>query len=168
MNATSSDAPQPDEPRQAGLLSRLTAMLYDGLLVFAVLFVATLIPALILSPDQAPTAPATNTVVHELNRPLDGWLYRLYLLVIIVIFNGLFWRKQGQTLGMQAWRLKLVNREGGRPSWRQCLLRIVGAMISLACFGLGYLWLWVDRDGLTWHDRLSNTRVLQLPKDKKR
>jgi uncharacterized RDD family membrane protein YckC len=28
---------------------------------------------------------------------------------------------------------------------------------------VGLLWLWVDRDALTWHDRLAGTRVVVLP-----
>lgn len=160
-------ADTPATPVNAGVLRRLTAMVYDGLLLFAVLFIATLIPALIISPEHLENAPHTNAVVHELNRPLDGWLFRLYLLAVIILFNGLFWRRQGQTLGMQAWRLKLVSKDGGRPSWGQCAIRVLGSLLSLSCGGLGYFWIWIDRQGLSWHDRLSGTRVLLLPKTKK-
>jgi len=43
-------------------------------------------------------------------------------------------------------------------------LRFVGAIGSLLICGLGYLWLWVDKDKLTWQDRLSDTRVIREPK----
>lgn len=152
----------------AGLWRRLAAMVYDGMLLFAVLFVATLIPALILSPEHLQSAPDTNAVVHELNSPLAGWGYRFYLLAVALLFNGLFWRKQGQTLGMQAWRLKLVSRDGGDTSWLQCLLRTLVSLLSIAACGLGYLWLYLDKDKLTWHDRASGTQVLQLPKQTRR
>ena len=66
---------------------------------------------------------------------------------------------------MQAWRLKLVNREGGNPSWSQCLLRVLVSLLSIASCGLGYLWQLVDPKKLNWQDRASKTRVLLLPKD---
>lgn len=158
---------QPAEPTNAGVIRRLVAMVYDGLLLFAVLFIATLIPALIFSPEHIENSPQTNAVVHELNQPLDGWLFRIYLVLVIILFNGMFWRRQGQTLGMQAWRLKLVSQSGGTPSWGQCAIRVLASMVSLACGGLGYFWAWIDKRSLTWHDRLSNTQVLQLPKTEK-
>ena len=77
----------------ASVWRRLAAMVYDGLLLFAVLFIATLIPALIFSPEHIQDAPQTDAVAHELNRPMDGWLFRGYLIGVAVLFNGFFWRK---------------------------------------------------------------------------
>ena len=36
--------------------------------------------------------------------------------------------------------------------------------LSLLAGGLGFWWAWFDRDGLTWHDRASGTRLLREPK----
>ena len=41
-----------------------------------------------------------------------------------------------------------------------------GACVSLAALGLGYFWIWIDRERLAWHDRWSGTRVVVLPKKK--
>ena len=40
---------------------------------------------------------------------------------------------------------------------------LAGLLSVLSC-GLGLLWLWIDRDELTWHDRLAGTQVVVLPK----
>lgn len=154
------------ELASAGIGRRLAAMVYDGFLVFALLFVASLIPALLLNMDQLGASPETNTVVHELNSPLQGWLYRIYLLTVTAAFFAIFWRKSGQTLGMQAWRLKLIRVDGSAPSWRQCLIRLAVATISLAAAGLGYWWIWIDREKRSWHDMASGTKVIVLPKTK--
>jgi uncharacterized RDD family membrane protein YckC len=37
----------------------------------------------------------------------------------------------------------------------------------LLCLGLGFLWVLYDRDKLAWHDRLSGTRLVRLPKEQK-
>jgi uncharacterized RDD family membrane protein YckC len=64
---------------------------------------------------------------------------------------------------MLAWRLKLVRADGGQITWRDILIRLAGACVSAASLGLGYFWIWLDRDALAWHDRWSRTRVIVLP-----
>ncbi|MCR8923293.1 RDD family protein [Dasania sp. GY-MA-18] len=156
MNDPLSSAPN------AGLVKRFAAMFYDTLLLFGVLFTATLIPALLLNGQQQQNA--NGTVVHELHPLMTGPAFQGYLLLVLVLFFCLFWHKQGQTLGMQAWKLKLVNQHNQPPTILQCLQRLLYALISFACLGMGYWWLWLDKEHLTWHDRWSKTRVLQLSK----
>ena len=153
----------PSSPSNAGVVKRLAAMFYDTLLLFGVLFTATLIPSLILSPEQQQNT--NGEVVYELHPLMTGPLFQVYLLVIVAVFFCYFWLKQGQTLGMQAWKLKLVNHNHTSPNIKECLLRLLFACISLAPLGLGYWWIWLDKDGLSWHDRWSKTRVLQLTKE---
>jgi uncharacterized RDD family membrane protein YckC len=57
-----------------------------------------------------------------------------------------------------------VRADGGPITWRIALVRLGGACVSAAAAGLGYFWIWVDRDRLAWHDRWSGTRVIVLPK----
>lgn len=137
-------------------------MVYDSLLVFAVLFTATL-PLLLI--QQSHTV-GNNEVMHELTPAAEGWWFQLYLVLVFVSFYCWFWRSNGQTLGMQAWRLQVETQQGERLSIKQCLIRLAGATLSVACVGCGYWWAWIDKQGLTWHDRLSNSRVVLLPKKK--
>jgi uncharacterized RDD family membrane protein YckC len=88
------------------------------------------------------------------------------LMMLIIVFYGWFWRKSGQTLGMQAWRIKLENLNGDQPSWTQCVIRVLVAGISLAAGGLGFWWIWLDRDSRAWHDRASKTVLRSIPKEK--
>lgn len=158
-----------------GLLRRLAAIGYDTLLVFALLFAATGIYEYALQ-WLNPTANRNNTAgtEHAIGEVLTGiepvaagpW-YSLYLLGVIFIFFAWFWHKSGQTLGMQAWRLRLDTLDGGRISYPQALLRFVGAWVSALCFGLGYLWVLFDPDHCSWHDRISRSRLVQLPKAKR-
>jgi uncharacterized RDD family membrane protein YckC len=139
------------------LLRRLAALLYDILLVvpLVMLSVALFMGArtLLLGP------PAENTVVQ-----LDANLVRLVAFATVATFFCGFWLKSGQTLGMQAWRIKLVSTDGGQPSAGQAILRCFGALVSAAAFGLGYLWCLVDRNDRYWHDYLSRTRLIMVPK----
>ena len=47
---------------------------------------------------------------------------------------------------------------------RIIFLHVPAAWLSLLALGLGYLWVWIDPQGLSWHDRLSGTRLVVLEK----
>lgn len=160
-----------DDITTPGLLRRLAAMGYDALLVFSLLFGATglyqFVAGQLSSGNQDSQALATGDVVKAIEPVAAGPLYSLFLLLVIVAFFTWFWRRNGQTLGMQAWRLRIDNLDGGRISYGQALTRFAGACLSTACLGLGYLWILVDKDKCSWHDRLSRSRVVLLPKRRK-
>jgi len=46
--------------------------------------------------------------------------------------------------------------------WRAAALRLGFGALAWAPAALGVLWLYVDRDHLALHDRLSKTRVVHL------
>ena len=99
---------------------------------------------------------------------LSPALRQVIIVVTVIGFFSIFWVKNGQTLGMQAWRIKLVTVDGETLTMKHCLLRAFGAMLSIACLGLGYLWCLFDRQKRYWHDSLSGTRLVLLPKRKKK
>jgi len=92
---------------------------------------------------------------------LPAGAVQVVVILCIALFYWIFWRRGGQTLGMQAWRIKLVSNEGGQLTTPQIALRLVGALLSGLI--LGILWKYLDRDGYYWHDRLSKTHLILLP-----
>lgn len=134
----------------ATLLRRLGAMLYDGLLVAAVLMLATV--------------PFVAERGGETVEPDDNFLYQLSMLIVMYLFFVFFWTRGGQTLGMRAWRLRLETDDGSSPSITVASLRFFVAIVSLIPFGLGFLWQLWDKDKLTWHDRIAGTRMLHYPR----
>lgn len=148
----------------AGALRRIAALVYDAFLLFGLLVV----PLFILTAIRSRPQLQNDSVVHDLPPIAPPPVMFLYTLAVICGFYWYFWRKNGQTLGMQAWRLRLDDADGMRPTLRQCAIRSAIGLLSLLCGGLGYWWAWWDREHLTWHDRASNTRVVVLPKRKNR
>ena len=132
----------------ASLIKQLAAMVYDSLLIFAVLFFASA-AALLFNHGEAIEA--------------NIW-FSLYLLFTLYTYYAWFWQKSGQTLGMRVWKIRLVSDSGGNPGWAVCYLRLVCALLSLLCLGLGYWWRLFSP--YTWHDRLSHTRVINLSSPK--
>lgn len=133
-----------------GLGRRLAAICYDLLLVLGILLVA------------AAPLPAIPEATRQL-----WWcmlLIRIYLLGVIFLFFGWFWVHGGQTLGMRAWRLRVVRHCGGELTWRHAGRRFLAAALSWLSGGIGFLWCLVDRRKFTWHDHLSGTRLVLLAK----
>jgi uncharacterized RDD family membrane protein YckC len=146
-------APTANSVEPAGLLRRLAALLYDTLVLLA-LWLTAAVPFVWIA-NSAPQGPLMRAA------------FQVYLLAIAFAFFGWFWVHGGQTLGMRAWRLR-VERESGDPlDARAGVLRFLGGLLSVLTGGIGLLWLWVDRDELTWHDRLAGTRVVVLPKERR-
>jgi uncharacterized RDD family membrane protein YckC len=159
----------------AGLLRRLAALLYDALLVIAVLFIAALPLPLIEEPVRALWWART--------------LEQLYLLTAWFLFFGWFWTHGGQTVGMKAWRMELMRLNGDKPSWWDALIRFVVSsgsfwlllalfgleilsgkiafILAVIVFSLAFFWILIDRNDCAWHDRLSGTRpVMAQPQNR--
>lgn len=117
----------------AGLLRRLAALVYDSLLVAALLFVATFV-LLPFSGGEAITPDSKG---------LGAYLYRGWLLAVAFGYFGICWVRGGQTLGLRAWRIRLQSADGGTANWADAALRFtIGATLVL----LGFIGLWSLRD----------------------
>lgn len=132
-----------------GFLRRLAAQVYDLFLLLALLFLAT---ALLLPFTAGEAVSAQQTLI-----------YRIYLAVISFFFYGWFWTHGGQTLGLRAWKIKVLTLDQKSISWTQALLRFATAIVSWGFFGLGFLWILIDKKKRSWHDRLSKTAVFFDP-----
>lgn len=143
-----SPAPDPNRLPPCGLVRRLASMIYDALLVVALLMVAA---AVVVIPVG--TGVDSGTL----------W-FQAYLLSVWWLYFALCWRLGGQTLGMKAWRIHLVTRDGGPPRWADTALRFVAAFVSVAACGVGYLWSLFEPQRRAWHDRLTGSRLVVAPK----
>ncbi|MES9846427.1 MAG: RDD family protein [Candidatus Sedimenticola sp. PURPLELP] len=136
------------------LLRRLGAVLYDTLLVAGLLLMASTIITL---PTEMMFGAETSARV---SKALLVWLWPL----IPLLFFTWFWTRGGQTLGMRSWRIRVVTEEGAPLEARQALLRAACAVVSWLPLGLGFLWVLFDSEKRAWHDMLSGTRLIRLPK----
>lgn len=134
----------------APLGRRLGAMLYDSLLVLALLIMATM-PFIALRGGE-PVEPGETP-------------YQLAMLFVTWLFFTAFWTRAGRTLGMQSWRLRIETVEGKRPGLGAATVRFLAAILSWLPLGLGFWWQAWDKQGLSWHDRLSGTRLRYYPKE---
>ncbi len=127
---------------KASALRRFSAMVYDFCLILAI-WILTTITIVANVDDEA-------AITYRL-------AFQGVLLLELFLFYGYFWTLKGQTLGMQVWKIRSENFEGGMLNWSQASIRFFLACITPA---FGFLWMLVDKDSLTLYDRYSKTRVV--------
>ena len=132
----------------ATLLRRLGAMIYDTVLAGFSIVIVSSIPASIFQSLTGYRVPDTVMVV-------------IYTFLTYLFFTW-FWTHGGQTLGMRAWKIKVLDLQGNPITQRQASLRFIWASLSWAALGIGFLVSLVDKERLTWHDRHSDTRLIQI------
>ena len=126
-----------------GVFRRVAAFVYDFLLLCAVWFGSTLV----LLAFRGGVAIPPNAL----------W-YPIYLLTLAFMFFAWFWTHGGQTLGMKAWKIRMVTLDGAPVTWRHAAVRFLSGVML---FGLGLLWSIFDADKQTLYDRLSSTQTIR-------
>lgn len=154
------------------LKRKAICLIYESLLLIAVLFIASLIFHLIIRDTQA-----------AYFKPL----FQFYLFIVMGYYFTWFWTHGGQTLAMQTWKMRIVTVEGGSLTKKRAVTRYLCALIgiiffviidhvvpfefvnkthlvliSFVFFGFGFLWALFDRDHQFLHDRLAGTRIIKL------
>lgn len=151
------------------LKRRFASMLYEAMLVFAVLFAAVLIFSTLMEQRHA----------LYLRGALQDWLF-----AVLGIYFIWFWIHGGQTLAMKTWKIRLVDVNGKRVTlWRAiaryclawlwflpglALAWLLGAKTSmliwipLANVVLWALAVYLDPCRQFLHDRLAGTRLIAV------
>ncbi|HEY8199393.1 MAG TPA: RDD family protein [Candidatus Limnocylindrales bacterium] len=82
--------------------------------------------------------------------------------VVYFVYFPYFWTKNGQTLGMRPFKLRVVmDKDGGKVTMGPAILRLIGYWIDQIIFYLGYIWVLIDNRRRGWHDLIAGTVVIQ-------
>lgn len=160
------------ELQTPGLARRMACWLYEGMLMFGVVFIAGY---LFGSLSQTRNAMDNRNALQA------------FLFVIFGIYFVWLWSK-GQTLAMKTWDIRVVDREGQPLTQTRALLRYVlswlwflPALAAVAPFKLsgpesvvivvGWIAIWAllsrfHPQRQFWHDALSGTRLVSTPRSK--
>lgn len=90
-----------------------------------------------------------------------GWLDPIVNQVLPIIVPALFWVRLGATPGkllMECCVVDAVTFE--KISFSRALLRSFAYLVSLATFGLGFIWVIWDKRGQSFHDKIARTVVV--------
>ena len=133
-------------PPPAGLTRRLACMLYELLLVLAVVFIAAFV---------------FSTVTGFKGSGSLLPVFQVYLFAIIGAYFTWFWSCGRRTLAMKTWRLRIIGKDGGSLSPQRAFGRYCLAWLTLT--GINIVWTFVDCERLFLHDRLAGTRLVAGP-----
>lgn len=131
----------------APLKKRALAYFIDEILV-SLLFIFIYVDQI---PDNA-TTEETITIINSLV---------FYVMVLKVVYQTFFVWMYGATLGRIAMKIKVISLSDlENPSWLFSLSRASFRIISESIFYLGFLWAALNPKRETWHDKVSNTLVV--------
>jgi uncharacterized RDD family membrane protein YckC len=150
------------------LLRRMSCWLYEGMLLFAIVFMAGYL-----------FSTLTQTR-HALQNRLGQ---QVFIFLVLGVYFTWFWRK-GQTLAMKTWHIRMVDVTGQALQQRRALLRYVLSWVwfmpplvllqvmnapltvtLLACPVWIFLWAvssFSSKDRQFWHDHWAGTRLMDV------
>jgi uncharacterized RDD family membrane protein YckC len=128
--------------RRAGLPIRLAALLIDVVLIGLILgLVSGLLPRALHFDPEPPN-----------------------MLPLLALYGAIMWKLKGTTIGGIICGLKVVRADGREMDWTTTIVRAMGCFLSLFAVGLGFIWIAIDDDKQSWHDKIAGTLVVRLPK----
>jgi uncharacterized RDD family membrane protein YckC len=141
-------------PEAAPLNLRLMATIVDGCIITATFLCFVAAFALTVGKLSAnPANLAASIVPMSLQTAAIGTAGTLAVLTLL--YQLLFFTLSEATPGMRYARIGLCTLSDDNPT-RSAMRRRIFATVLAACpLGIGFLWAWMDEDGLGWHDRIS-------------
>lgn len=164
-------APATDAPLQApSLARRMACWLYEGMLLFAVVFVAGWL----------------FSTLGQMRNAMDERrvLLQMFLFIVFGVYFSWFWSR-GQTLAMKTWHIRVVDHAGQPITQARALLRyllcwlwflpplgaawafgLTGAEVAVLAFGWIVVWALLSRfhaQRQFVHDALAGTRLISAP-----
>jgi len=136
--------------KSVGFFKRLLIITYDGLLLVGVVFVGGFVLSALLS-----------LVLGSFDGNFVAvWLKRIYWIIVPMLFYVWFWTNGGQTLGMKTWHVYIVDDAGKFIDRKTAVKRYCVALLSWACVGAGFIWIFFDKQNRTWHDIATGTHFV--------
>lgn len=126
-------------------IKRLLACLYELLILIAI---AMLVTWLFIACFGAATQGGKRLVLQ------------LLLWLSIGAYFVSCWVKSGQTLALQAWKLRIVNADNSPLTWQQACMRYLLASLLMGLFGMTLWWALLNKQRLFLHDKLVHTKCI--------
>jgi uncharacterized RDD family membrane protein YckC len=144
-------------------------MIYEAMLLFAVVFVAGYLF------DTLTQSRSALTLRHA----REAWLF-----LMLGVYFVWFWSHKRQTLAMKTWHMRVVEADGRGLSTKRAILRyllswifllptlavlgsigfrgneVAGSIVIALAFIVPPFWMKLDRDQQFLHDRILGTRLV--------
>jgi len=81
----------------------------------------------------------------------------------MALYGALMWKLRGTTIGGIICKLQLVRTDDRPLDWATCVVRALGCVLSAFVVGLGFIWIAIDPNRESWHDKIAGTAVVVNP-----
>jgi len=136
----------------APLWRRLAAVAYDVFPLIGLWMVTAFVYLFAVGGHYDPAHPEWRTRLG----------LQLALLAVTIAYFMISWTRIGQTIGMRAWKLKVLREDGSKLGALTALTRFFLALLSLAIAGTGFWWALFDKQRRTLHDRVCGTVMVRI------
>lgn len=85
--------------------------------------------------------------------------------VLLFAYFVTFWAWKGTTLGGIVCNLRVTRLNGAPLAGADAVVRGLASIFSFVPFGLGFLWILRDPNQQAWHDTITGTCVVKVPRD---
>ena len=145
---TAEDFEKPKINATAGFCRRILALLYDSLLLTGLIIGFLLIITFIFD--------------KSFETPLERLFLQISYIFIGFLFFTYFWKvNNGQTLGMQVWKIKIVGDSNEDPTIKNLLKRCFFGFLFNIFFGVNYFYMFLNKEKKSLNDIWSNTKVVR-------
>jgi uncharacterized RDD family membrane protein YckC len=136
----------------AALWRRIAALIYDVFPLIGLWMITAFAYLFALGGHYDPARPEWGTRLG----------LQLTLLLVTAAYFVISWARIGQTIGMRAWKLKLLRNDGAKVGVLPATARFFLAPLLLAMAGVGFWWALFDPQKRTLHDRVCGTVMVRL------
>jgi len=138
-----------DTETRASLLRRLLALLYDSILIIGIYMSYVIL------------------ITYLNGSALESQVEKLFLqfsfIFFIFLFYCYFWKfNNGQTLGMQVWKIKLFSSENENISILRMIYRCFLSLFFSLLFLSNFIFIIFNRERKTLGDYFSKTKLLRV------
>jgi len=127
---------------------RLLALFYDLLLIAGILLSFTLF-IVIINGNAVSSFLGSNLMLLS------------YFLISFIFYIYFWYFNEGQTLGMQAWKIKLVADDNQAISIQSMLIRLVLGLLFGSIAGLNFFVILFRSDKRSLNDIYSKTKIVR-------
>ncbi|MDA9595173.1 RDD family protein [SAR86 cluster bacterium] len=133
----------------AGLMRRLLALLYDSILIIGIYMSYVIL--------------VTYLNGSALESQIEILFLQFSFIIFIFLFYCYFWKfNNGQTLGMQVWKIKLVSSGNEEININKMVLRCALSMIFSLVFLSNFIFIIFNKERKTLGDYFSKTKLLRV------
>jgi len=159
---TEGNIAEQQEVKYASFSGRMIASVIDNILSLIVLMPLFMFLNDVLGftkPTLLPANPTNAELLALMQDAMPSFTFQSTIVAAIVI---LFWIYKSATPGKMILKMKIVDaRTFGHPSKAQLIIRYLGYFVSLIPLCLGFIWIYYDKRGQGFHDKLAGTVVIK-------